>query len=223
MRFPLPENPAFTSHFRLFSLVSAGRDSGSFSFEVAALREHIGFYLSFLSNLATADFAFDDIVVELSDTRSVAHLCSMFKINSDEIRSLVRARDSNSSAKLLEQYSIMWPKMVAKPAEELAAYDLPKHLITQLNLLEQNVCVPLSINHPNVRFEFNMHRLTGLGYYDGPCFHIKMKNDRGQSYMLGDGGFVNWTQRLLGNGKERLMTSAIGIELLCRMFRHSSM
>ncbi len=39
--------------------------------------------------------------------------------------------------------------------------------------------------------------------------------------MLADGGLVNWTQRLLGDNKERLMTSGIGIELMCRVFRRS--
>jgi histidyl-tRNA synthetase len=73
--------------------------------------------------------------------------------------------------------------------------------------------------HEGVEFSFNLRRLTGLGYYDGPCFHIKMTNDRGESFMLADGGFVQWTQRLLGDKKERLLTSAIGIELLCRLFR----
>jgi hypothetical protein len=219
VRFPLPQNPAYTAHFKLFSLVNAGRDAGSFSFEVAALQEHIGFYLSLLSQLATTGFAFEDIVVELSDTRAVSHLCSTFNIDRDEVRALVRARDSNTTAKLIEKYSIEWPKTLTQPAEELAQYNLPKHNLIQLNTLEQNVCARLRAEHTNVKFEFNMHRLTGLGYYEGPCFHIKLKNDRGQAFALADGGFVNWTQLLLGDSKERLMTSAIGIELLCRMFR----
>jgi hypothetical protein len=72
-----------------------------------------------------------------------------------------------------------------------------------------------------VRLSFNLRRLTGLGYYEGPCFHIKAKNERGEAFAIADGGFVNWTRRLLGDGKERLMTSAIGSELICRMFRRS--
>jgi len=218
VRFPLPTNPGFTAHFKLFSLVSAGRDTGSFSFEVAALQEHIGCYLSLVRNLTPAGFAFEDIVVEVSDTRVIAHLCSMFEIDRDAIRANVRARDSGSSAKVLEQCPTVWPKNMTNPAEDLAQYNLPKHMIAQLSMLEQEVCAPLRARHNNVRFEFNMHRLTGLGYYVGPCFHIKMKNVLGQIFMLADGGFVDWTQLLLSDGKERLMTSAIGTELLCRMF-----
>ena len=219
VRFPLPQNPDYTAHFKLFGLVNAARDTGSFSFEVSALHEQIGFCLSLLSKLATTGFVFEDIVVELSDTRVVSHLCSTFNINRDEIRALVRARDSNTTAELIEKYSISWPQKVTQPVEELAQYNVPTHLLMQLSLLEQQVCARLRTEHSNVKFEFNMHRLTGLGYYEGPCFHIKLKNDRGQAFALADGGFVNWTQLLLGDSKERLMTSAIGIELLCRVFR----
>jgi Histidyl-tRNA synthetase len=221
VRFPAPKKAGFTAHFKLFSLVSAARDAGSFSFETAALREHIGSYLSLLARSTALDFTFGDVEVELSDTRVVAHLCSAFGIGRDEIRASVRARDSGSSERFLENRSVAWPRSVAKPWEDLAQFDLPQHLIVQLGLLEQQVCAPLRAERKGVRLSFNLHRLTGLGYYEGPCFHIKTKNDRGEAFALADGGFVNWTQRLLGDSKERLMTSAIGAELMCRMFRRS--
>lgn len=80
---------------------------------------------------------------------------------------------------------------------------------------------PMREEREGIRLSFNLRRLTGLGYYEGPCFHIKAKNDRGEQFALADGGFVNWTQRLLGDSKERLLTSAIGAELMCRMFGRS--
>ena len=217
VRFPMPQNPAYTSHFKLFSLVTAGRDSGSFSFEISALEEHIRCYLSLISNLMAIDFAFEEISVELSDTRVVSHLCAEFGIDMAAVRSGVRARDSKSSAKVLEAYPNLWPGKTTQPAEDLAQYNLPKHLIMQLVLLQEKIS-PLSEKFPDVHIDFNLHRLTGLGYYQGPCFHIKAKNDRGEMFMLGDGGFVDWTQQLLTDGKERLMTSAIGTELVIRMF-----
>lgn len=223
VRFPLPKNPAFTSHFKLFSLVSAGRDSGSFAFETAALFEHIEFYLSFLQKLSTSGFVFKDMEVEISDTRVISHLCSIFNIDQDEIRKSVRANNAQSATKILEKHQNIWPKTVSNPAKELAQYNLPKHLQMQLDLIEQSVCIPLKAEFKNVNFHLNLHRLTGLGYYQGgPCFHIKMKNNSDESFAVADGGMVTWTQKLLGNGKERLMTSAIGIELLCRMFHTGS-
>lgn len=219
LRFPIPTNPEYKAHFKLFALLTAGRDSGSFEFEVAAMREHIDTYLRFLYRLKDEGFTFEEIAVELSETRSVAELCSLYKINKEQIKTLVRARDSSSSAKLLEQYERIWPETMANPAMELASYGLPTHLILHLNSLAQKVCAPLKEEHPSVKFSFNMHRLTGLGYYAGPCFHLKVKNASGQTFMIGDGGTVDWTQKLLSDSKERLMTSAVGTELLCRMFR----
>jgi hypothetical protein len=220
-RFPVPVKPGFRAHFKLFSLVSAARDAGSFAFEVAALREHITVYLSLLSNLKALGFVFDDIGVEISDTRVVAHLCSVSNIDRDEIRASVRANDATSAARLLAKHPSDWPGRIASPSQELAAFDLPKHLLIQLRQLEEDVCAPLCAGHAHVRFGFNMHRLTGLGYYEGPCFHIVLKNQRGEKFTLADGGFVDWTRRMLLDDKERLLTSAIGIELLCRMFRSS--
>jgi hypothetical protein len=219
LRFPLPTNPAYTAHFKLFSMVSAGRDVGSFAFESNALGEHIGFYLRFLAKLTTMDFSFEDISVEIADTRVISHLCGHFQIDRDAIKAKVRARDSASSEKLLAEYSTTWPRSPDIPSIDLAECGVPKPLLIQLDFLRESAIEPLRQGHPAVKFSFNMHRLTGLSYYNGPCFHIKLKNMQGETSMLADGGFVDWTQQLLSDSKERLMTSAIGTELLCRMFR----
>lgn len=220
VRFPSPPvGSAFSAHFKLFSLVAAGRDQGSFTFELTTLREQIDFYLTFLTRLASEGFAFDDIVVEVSDTRVVSHLCAESNVDRDAIRSLVRARDATTTTKVLEQYAVKWPKSPSNASEELTQFNLPESLKTQLSLLSEEVLDKLRAKHRHVRFQFNMHRLTGLGYYQGPCFHIKMKKSAGDSFALADGGFVDWTQLLLCDRKERLLTSAIGIELMCRLFR----
>lgn len=219
VRFPVADKPGFTAHFRLFCLVTSARDHGSFSTETTNLKEHIEFYLLFLQALAKLDFTYSDISVELSEMQAVAQLCDAAGVDRDEIRSSVRARDSQSSDKVLQKYSSLWPREITVPQSDLAEFGLPEHLLKRLSLLNEDVCEPLRRKFPDVKFGFNMHRLTGLGYYQGPCFHIKLKNSAGQTFMLADGGFANWTQQLLNDDKERLMTSAIGIELLCRMFR----
>ncbi len=218
-RFPLPRKPGMTAHFKLFSLLSGGRDQGSFSFEIRALREHIGVYLSFLASLKTIGFVFEDLTVEISDTRAVAALCSRFGVDREEIRGSVKARDPGSSDRMLARYGHTWPGRIARPSEDLAGLDLPKHLLIQLQGMEQEVCAQLAAEHPTARFGFNMHRLNGLAYYNGPCFQIAGASSSGESYPIADGGFVDWTRRMLLDEKERLMTSAIGIELLCRIFR----
>ncbi|WP_154697463.1 hypothetical protein [Lentzea guizhouensis] len=47
----------------------------------------------------------------------------------------------------------------------------------------------------------------GAGYYQGLCFKVFLHGEE-----IGDGGFVDWTQRLLGNRKERLLISGVGVD-----------
>ncbi|WP_377267378.1 hypothetical protein [Peterkaempfera sp. SMS 1(5)a] len=54
-------------------------------------------------------------------------------------------------------------------------------------------------------------RTTGRGYYTGMCFKI-FANVGGRQVEVGDGGFVDWSQRLLGNRKERLLISGFGVD-----------
>ena len=231
VRFPQPKTPGFTSHFKLFSMVSAGRDSGSFSFEVQSLKAHIQAYLTLMSALndrglsgekSGADkFHMDKIVVELSDTTVVGHLCDLHKVDREEVRTKVRAHNHESAAALLVAYAHdTWPGDL--PSENtdtaLAACDFSPTVRKRLQLLNDEVRQPLQEKFPSLSLQFNLRRLTGLSYYQGPCFHIKASNGDGQQFMLADGGFVDWTSVLLADKKERLMTSAIGTELLCRVF-----
>ncbi|MCS7462256.1 hypothetical protein N0M98_19120 [Paenibacillus doosanensis] len=50
-------------------------------------------------------------------------------------------------------------------------------------------------------------------YYKGLQFTIKTTIG-GREYNIGDGGFVDWTQQLLENKKERMLISAIGLDRL---------
>jgi hypothetical protein len=56
-------------------------------------------------------------------------------------------------------------------------------------------------------------RQAGRDYYPSVCFKVEGVWD-GQQLEVGDGGIVDWTQRLLGSTKERLITSGIGLDRL---------
>jgi hypothetical protein len=56
-------------------------------------------------------------------------------------------------------------------------------------------------------------RTDGRGYYSGLCFKL-FGTWESDEIELGDGGFVDWTQRLLQSRKERLMISGLGVERL---------
>lgn len=56
-------------------------------------------------------------------------------------------------------------------------------------------------------------RTQGRGYYTGFCFKVYLPVG-GERFEVGDGGFVDWTRTLLGNRKERLLTSGVGVDRL---------
>ena len=67
------------------------------------------------------------------------------------------------------------------------------------------------LSSPETTCEVSPEREAARGYYPGVCF--KLAVDAGDELVeVGDGGFVDWTQHLLGNRKERLMTSGLSLE-----------
>jgi hypothetical protein len=56
-------------------------------------------------------------------------------------------------------------------------------------------------------------RATGRGYYTGLCYKI-FATVADQRLEIADGGFVDWTQRLTGNRKERLLIGGFGLDRL---------
>jgi len=72
---------------------------------------------------------------------------------------------------------------------------------------------------PHATLRFNFSRLEGLAYYSGPCLRISPIAPDGLRYAIVDGGFTNWTARLLQDKKERLFTSGIGTEFACLRYR----
>lgn len=64
---------------------------------------------------------------------------------------------------------------------------------------------------PQIKTEFNLD-VSKQNYYSLLNFQIYGCNNKGEEFMLGDGGFVDWTQQFLQNKKERCLISGIGIE-----------
>jgi len=56
-------------------------------------------------------------------------------------------------------------------------------------------------------------------YYAGLQFKIVVTLPGAGEVEIADGGFTDWTQRLTGNQKERLLISGIGLELLYKMLK----
>ena len=56
---------------------------------------------------------------------------------------------------------------------------------------------------------------AGRGYYERACFKLYATNEAGDELELADDGDTAWTRTLLGDVKERLVISGLGVERLC--------
>ena len=214
--------PGFTPHFRLFALVSAGRDQGSSAFEIQHLSEHFRFYLNLFRGLNSEGFSFTSTVVEISDLTMTEPLLTAAGSSRDEVRQLVRGHLPGSSERFLAERNIVLPANVIDPMTELAGLAKQHRLepqLARLALLKERVFDVLRAEYPEAEFRFNLARLEGLGYYTGLCLHIAPMAPDGVRYPAADGGFTDWTARLLQDNKERLLTSGIGTEFICKRYR----
>jgi hypothetical protein len=66
---------------------------------------------------------------------------------------------------------------------------------------------------PGVDVLEDADRESGRGYYGGLCYKVHATIG-GEACEIGDGGFVDWTQRLVGNRKERLLIGGFGLDRL---------
>jgi hypothetical protein len=207
--------PGFTRHFKLFTLASAGRDAGSNSFEMQHLGEHIRFYLGLFRGLNARGFQMTNPLVEISDAAVTRALLEKAGVSVEELREPIRAHRPGGSERFLAERGVKLPDAVEEPSSELPEWT-PRQRLEQVRT---EVAEVLGREFPEARFRFNLARLEGLTYYGGLCLRISPQAPDGNRYAIIDGGFTDWTARLLEDRKERFLASGIGSELVCRLYR----
>jgi hypothetical protein len=188
--------PGFSPHFRLFALVTAGRDTGNREFETRALLAHIRFYLTLFTALNGRGFSFAAPVVEIADTQATLASLAAHGLAWDDLRPHVHAHNVGGSERLFAERNITLP-----PPEPLAFLD------------------PLRAEFPDADFRTTNTRLEGLGYYSGWCLRISPLAPDGNRYPIVDGGFTDWTARLLANRKERLLATGVGSQFAATKYK----
>jgi hypothetical protein len=78
------------------------------------------------------------------------------------------------------------------------------------------VTEPLALEFPHASIAIDGERTRALDYYAGACLRVAVDGPLVDELELVDGGFTTWTQQPLGNRKERLLISGIGLERLAR-------
>ncbi|HYL39544.1 MAG TPA: hypothetical protein VEV17_26740 [Bryobacteraceae bacterium] len=206
--------PGYSPHFRLFALVSAGRDTGSHAFEIRHLGEHIRFYLELCRALHGIGFSFTAPLVEITDAAVVQALLHSAGVGLEELRESVRAHKPGGSEQFLASRGIRLPDAIEDPARELPGLT-ERHPLARV---KTGIFDVLQRDFPEARFRFNLARLEGLGYYRGLCLRISPAAKDGTRYPIVDGGLTDWTARLLQDRKERLLATGIGTEFTCRRY-----
>jgi hypothetical protein len=215
--------PGFTPHFRIFGLVTAGRALAEDGFETGALAEHVAVHVDLLRRLGGHGFTSAPISVTVADTEATAALLRAHGVDEAEVRARVRAHQPGSGSEVLASHGLELPRSVQDPVAALQAAlpggGVPEPALARLARVRQQVVPALAAAHPEVAVRFDLGRLHGLGYYSGLCFQVVATDREGLALPVADGGFLDWTRRLLANGKERLLSSGLGLELLVKRFR----
>lgn len=85
------------------------------------------------------------------------------------------------------------------------------------NRLFHTVSSFLEKNEPDWPLEVIKSKQSEQEYYRRLQFKVVIPVSGGREIEIADGGFTDWTQRLSGNRKERLLISGMGLELLYKL------
>lgn len=94
---------------------------------------------------------------------------------------------------------------------------LPSEAALRLDRPLERTIPALRAGHPGVDVRLDLSGLEGLGYYPGLALRVVLDGPAGP-LPVGDGGFTPWTQALLADRKERFLASAMGTEVLWKVY-----
>jgi hypothetical protein len=81
-----------------------------------------------------------------------------------------------------------------------------------LEIIKTKVIDKLQHYYSEVEYSISKEQRIGNGYYSGVRYQIFIADYSEVKYFIVDGGFTDWTQKLLSNKKERLLISGMGSE-----------
>jgi hypothetical protein len=220
LRLQPVDAPGFTPHFRLFALLTAGRDEGAHRFETDALTDHILMWLRLAQTLQRQGYRFRRIEVEVSDVEAISALLAAHGVDVAEVRAAAAAHRVGAADEVLARRGVELPASVEDPRTELAPHvdRIPPEALLRLERVRERVFPAIAAAFPAVALRLDLSRLEGLGYYAGLALRIRFHGPAGALPVI-DGGFTRWTQALLSDRKERLLGSACATELLCKLYR----
>lgn len=203
----------WTQHFRACSLVTSFRNNDSKMFESLYLQ--ISKWLDVIYNL---NLDLTKINVNIAYLPIIKMLYKELEINEQ----LILKNSVNPDFDIFENFDIEMLEEVNQ-VDELNELKLNKDLLLTIKnsyiYLKQNLIDKLKIKYPNVNFNFQLNRKSGINYYEYYCFETVVTFENGYDLCLVDGGITNWTGMLLSDSKEKCVSSGMGLEYLAKVYR----
>lgn len=207
-----------SQHFRIFSLASSAKSSDGRGFEVYSMLQQLIVYVQFLERLTQMGFDLQDVQVKVSDISLVEKLVANLDLDRTEIVNNTR----KAGYSFFQDKGIRLPEYVEDPNEIdpalVAQYGI-RRAVEAFKKVNTDVFGELKSRFPWAKYSFDLRRITGIGHYSGLSFRILARSEQTSELNLADGGATDWTEKLLNDRHERFFVSAIGTELLLRLFR----
>ena len=212
------KDSGFVPHFQLFALASGSLGETAEKW-TGKIIEHLSVFLDFLkmSGVMENGYLANDVKVQISNVKIMETIIRLKNLDRKEVGT--HSQDNNFNA--FSKYGIELPSSTDNPAlvDEmiLRDYEVKNHVKELIKISER--VETLKDKYPGVRFNYDLARIAGIGYYNGPCFKITAFNRRGEMYPLADGGYSNWLAKLLSNRKVGFFSSGFGLELFGKLFK----
>lgn len=212
-----PKSSGFLPHFRVFAMSSGGISlNGRMDSKII---EHVDVLLSFLKSIQESDhgYSVNNISVEFSDINITESLIKKMNLDRKELG----RHSQDSSFNFFKTYDIDLPDLISLPTEldkeKVNKYRIWKYTDSLQAILDK--IDPIKNKYPQVAFKFNLSRIAGIGYYNGPCFKINASNSRNELFPLADGGYSSWLANLMSNKRAQFFSSGFGLELFGNLYK----
>jgi len=89
----------------------------------------------------------------------------------------------------------------------------------QQNIVDKTIIKPIKDKygqHTKIKYSIYSHSNYNNKYYEIMDFQIAIRKDTNRHIPVANGGFLNWTQQLVSNKKERFIASGLFLDSLCQ-------
>lgn len=203
----------WSQHFRACSLVSSFRNQNNKMFDTIILQIN-----NWLNVINTLNLDVTDIDVNICYLPIIKEIYNSFGINEE----ILLNNSVNPDFDIFKIYNVCIPEKVCN-LEQINKINLKKDYLLSIKnayiFLKQNILSELEKNNPNVIFNLQLNRKSGLNYYDSLCYEIVVHFKDKKNLVLVDGGVTDWTGKLLSDCKEKCVTSGMGLEYISKVYK----